>query len=343
MKVDVKPEAAVHLVRGDDPILVAEAVVAVADRLVGGGDHSLMLEELDMTRLEADGERTLGPIIDAARTPPFLADRRIVVGRQLGCFTKAADVAALVDYIAEPLGTTSLVLGWEPHPSPSVRSGSPPKKLLDAIRAAGGAIIETSPGTGKAFNAWIDAQVKGSPVSLDAAARKLVAEQIGEDASRLVGILAVLEAVYGPGAHLGAQEVEPYLGAQGSVKPWELTDAIDRGDAPAALTRLSRMLGSGLHPLQIMASLTAHVTRMVHLDGSGATNEVEAAALLDLKGSTFPAKKALAQSMKLGTGRLREMTELLADADLDLRGATALPNEVVMEMLVARLASRSRR
>ena len=62
-----------------------------------------------------------------------------------------------------------------------------------------------------------------------------------------------------------------------------------------------------------------------------------------MKGSTFPAKKARSQARKLGSDRLREFTQLLADADLDTRGASSLPDEVVIEILVARLASRSRR
>ncbi|MBI2706482.1 MAG: DNA polymerase III subunit delta [Actinobacteria bacterium] len=339
----VDRRAPVHLIKGDDPILIADAIHAVVEELVGAGDRGLMLEELDAGSYDAEGDRNLGALVDAAGTPPFLTDRRVVVGRQLGAFTKAADVAGLVQYLAEPLPTTSLVLGWEPHPSPSVRSGAPPKKLVDAIRAANGVVIDTAAGTGKAYSTWLDAQLKGAPVVLDGPARKLVAEQIGEDASRIVGLLPVLESVFGAGARLGVAEIGPYIGDEGSVKPWDLTDAIDRGDAPTALNKLHRMMGSGMHPLQIMASLTNHFLRMVALDGSGADDERSAAEVLGLRGSTFPARKALAQSRTLGPGRLRELFRLLAKADLDLRGATALPNDLVMEVLVARLASRSRR
>ena len=68
----------------------------------------------------------------------------------------------------------------------------------------------------------------------------------------------------------------------------------------------------------------------------------EAAKLLGMKGSTFPAKKALAQSRRLGSDRIRRAVRLLAEADLDLRGAKAWPDELVLEVLVARLAALSR-
>ena len=58
-----------------------------------------------------------------------------------------------------------------------------------------------------------------------------------------------------------------------------------------------------------------------------------------MKGSTFPAKKALQQSRALGPAKVRRAMELLADADLDVRGATSVPDTTTMEVLVARLAT----
>jgi DNA polymerase-3 subunit delta len=138
--------------------------------------------------------------------------------------------------------------------------------------------------------------------------------------------------------------VEPYLGEAADVQPWDLTDAIDAGDIRLALDRLHRMTGpGGRHPLQVMAVLHNHYARLLRLDGAGVAGEREAAELLGMKGrSTFAAKNALAQSRRLGTDRLRVFVSLLAQADLDLRGAKAWPDQLVMEVLVARLAGRSR-
>ena len=62
-----------------------------------------------------------------------------------------------------------------------------------------------------------------------------------------------------------------------------------------------------------------------------------------MKGSTFPAKKALTQSRRLGGPKVRQATRLLAEADLALRGTVAWPPDMVMEVLVARLANLARR
>jgi DNA polymerase-3 subunit delta len=97
------------------------------------------------------------------------------------------------------------------------------------------------------------------------------------------------------------------------------------------------MIGAGdRHPLVVMATLHRHYASMLRLDGSGATNENEAADLLGTK--PYPAKKALTQARRLGTAGLKRAIELLAAADLDLRGATGWPEELVLEVLVARLS-----
>ena len=52
----------------------------------------------------------------------------------------------------------------------------------------------------------------------------------------------------------------------------------------------------------------------------------------------FPARKALDQYRKLGDAGVVRAIGLLAQADLDLRGAKEWPDELVMEVLVARLS-----
>jgi DNA polymerase-3 subunit delta len=91
-----------------------------------------------------------------------------------------------------------------------------------------------------------------------------------------------------------------------------------------------------------MATLQTHYLRMLKLDGAGARGEKDAAQVLGIKGSTFPAKKALAQANKLGHRGVKRAVELVAAADVDLRGARAWPGELVMEVLVARLARLSK-
>lgn len=328
----------VQLLRGDDPVLLGDEVRRVVDALVGDGDRGLLVDE------HAGDEYELAAAVDAAQTLPFLTDHRIVVARNLARFPKPADLTALLGYLADPAPTTALVLVWERALAEGTKMVPPPKKLLDAVAAAGGTVTNTTVGKPGDRKDWVLAQIRGASVALDGQAQKAVIAQVADDLDRVTGLLATLEGAHPPGKRLGLDDVTPYLGEAGSVAPWDLTDAIDKGDKALALDRLHRMLGAGeKHGLQIMANLHTHYGRMVRLDGAGARGDKAAAELLGMKGSTFPAKKALEQGRRLGPDGLRRAVHLLAGADLDLRGATAWPPELVMEVLVARLANLRRR
>jgi DNA polymerase-3 subunit delta len=278
-----------------------------------------------------DGDEfELRTVIDAAQTPPFLTDTRIVVLRGAGRFA-ADEVAPLVSYLDDQLPSTELVVVGT--------GGRLPKALTDALKRASATTIDTAPPSrARERSGWFDDQVRAAGLKLDGQAVQLLASWLGEDAGRLQGILDTLRATYGTGTTLRSADVTPFLGDAGGVPPWDLTDAIDKGDTTRSLQLLHRMMHGGeRHPLQVMAILHGHYTRLLALDGSGARDEASAAAAMGIKPG-FPARKALDQYRVLGAGGVTRAIGLLAQADLDLRGAKEWPDELVMEVLVARLS-----
>jgi DNA polymerase III subunit delta len=331
----VRTDALVYLVKGGDEVILRSAVHDLIHALVGDGDIGLTVEEVGSDRYQSSDASTpsLDVLVDAAQTPPFLTERRVVVGRDLEVFTRAEQVAPLVAYLKDPLPTTSLVLVWA--------AGRVPKSVTEAIKSGGGETVDTSPGRQVAV--WVDEQLARVGLKADNGAKQRLVDWVGDDPQRLVGVLETLIGTYGAGAKVNRDDIAPFLGEAGGVPPWELTDAIDKGDIPGALDKLHRMLDGGdRHPLQIMATLHGQYARMLMLDGAPVGGEKDAAKLLGMKGSTFPARKALTQVRKLGHDRVVRALDLLAGADLDLRGGKVWPEQLVMEVLVARLARLSR-
>jgi DNA polymerase III subunit delta len=318
-----EPSRLAYFVKGDDATLVADALRALLDELAGDDASGFGVEDFGGEGVD------IPAVVDACQTPPFLADRRVVVLRDVNKLG-ADDVAAIMGYLDDPLPSTVLVL--------VAGEGRSSTKLNDAVKKVGH-IIDAA--VGRDRDKWVSAKLKEAPINLDAAASRLLAEHLGEDVSRLSSLIEVLSAAYGEGSKIGAEDLEPFLGEAGAVAPWDLTDAIDNGDTDGALTALRRLLSAGdRHPLVILATLHRHYGSMLRLDGSGAANEAEAGALLGIaKGkSTFPARKAMQQGRRLGSTGVARAVELLAQADLDLRGARAWPDELVLEVLVARLS-----
>jgi DNA polymerase III subunit delta len=321
--IRIEVSMATHLLSGNDESVLRSAVHELVDELVGNGDRALMVDEFDGDDYE------LRLVVDAAQTPSFLTDKRVVVARGVERFT-VDELSPLITYLVDPLESSDLVM--------VVTSGSVPKKLGDAVKAVGTVTNTSPPSRPKDRQAWIADRIADTGLRIKPDAAAQLGAWLGEDAGRLEGILATLTSTYGDDHVLTFAEIEPFLGDAGGVPPWDFTDAIDAGDTTKALTLLGRMMHGGeRHPLQIMAIVHSHYANIAKLDGADARSEQDAMAATGIK-SPYPAKKALANSRRLGPAATRRAIELLAQADLDLRGARELEPELVMEVLVARLS-----
>lgn len=319
----------VWLIDGDDPVLVAEATKATIDDLVGTADRSLVVEDFGGDELD------LATVADAAATPPFLADRRVVIVRDVGRFG-TEELVPLLAYLESPLDTTSVVL--------VAGGGRLAPKLLAAVKAHGhltGTAVK-----GKTAKTFVHDRIKAAPVRLDGRAAALLEAHLGEDVSRLAALLEVLGAAFEPGARLGPDDIEPYLGDAGTVAPWDLTDAIDSGTTDVALGALRRLLDAGeRHPLVVHAIIARHVGSLLRVDSPAITTEAAAAAAMGIaRGrSTFPAKKALTSARRYGSARIADAVALVADAEVALKGGRGeWPDELILEVLVARLCRLAR-
>jgi len=335
MSEDTRPEVGTplraYLVTGEDPGLVSQELSALLNDLTGMSVFAGAIVE-EYTQATKEEPVPIGSILDACRTPPFLTDRRLIVVRD-GANLDTQQTKEVIAYLKEPLETTVLVF---------VVGGKSASATLRKAFGSAGRVVEAQPASGaKSRDLWFVEHLAKAPVRLDGAAIEVLKSHLGEDIARLEGILGALCATYGPGSMIKRAELEPFLGSEGSVAPWDLTDAIDSGDISKALHTLARMLDAKeRHPLQIMATLHRHIGAMLRLDGEDTFGPAEAASATGM--SPFPAGKALQQSRRLGHEGIAKSLALLAEADLDLRGRVAWPDELVMEVLVARLAQLAR-
>jgi DNA polymerase III subunit delta len=340
-----------HLVQGADPALRDREVQRLVDELLDGEDRTLALEEHEILARRRAGDDsapespgdgaasehpTFARVTNALQSPPFMTAHRVVVVREIG--NLASEQAKwLAGWIEAGSETTRLVL--------VSGGGRTPAPLEKAVKAHATVATPGSEQTEKV----LARELQGARLRLAPDASERLVRHLGEDAGRVPELVEIFAARYGSDATLALEEIEDYLGDAGAVGPFELTNAIDRGDVATALEVLHRTLTATstrepkpTHPFQVMAMLVRHYERLLRLDDPAITSAGQAAEALGMRsaaGARFP----LAAAQHLGTSGLREAMQLLARAELDLRGYGGADDRTVIDVLVARLAALHRR
>ena len=312
---------AVYLITGDESLISMELSTLV-DGLVGDGDRSMMVDDFDCV----DADFSVGPIADAMTTMSLFLERKVVVVRHLhemeaefvDPFVAALD--AVIDEVDVVLTGTGRLI----------------KPITDACKRAkaqniGASVVSSA----KDRIGWVETKLVEAGFSWTGDVPRAISQWFGNDHARLSGLVATLRSVHGEGAKLTRSDIEGFLGDAGSIAPWDLTDAIDAGDAARALAMLHRMMLES-HPMQILSLLANRYAQMMKIDGRGVRTAEDAVAILG--GKPFTARKILEQYQRLGSAGISRAVTLLAQADIDLRGGKDWTPETVMEILVARLA-----
>jgi DNA polymerase III subunit delta len=239
--------APVVLLHGPEPFLIEEALARLTVAVCADPGLLAMSREVIEAR-EAGAEG----IVRAAETLPWGAQRRLVVARGVeGLGPKQGE--ALVEYVRAPNRGTVLVV--------TVPQALPPSHWLLKVVPAGG-VVEIPQLTGRALVSWLRSRASDDGLEIDEEAAQLVITLVGDDPAGLAGEVGKAALAGGPeNRRVGAAEVRAVVGEHRSHEVFEMTRAVERRDAAAALSLLQRLLAAGEEPLRLLAILAAQSRR----------------------------------------------------------------------------------
>lgn len=215
--------APVYHVYGEDDFLKDDAVRQLIAAVVDPATRDFNLE----VRRGADIDGgTLASLLD---TPPMMADRRMVVIRDVAALKKDAR-SALDRYLERPAPETVLVL------VASGAEGKADRKLADASIAVGFDSL-----TDDRVPKWIEHQVAELGATIDARAVTLLHEAVGNDLPALMSELDKLVS-YAAGAAIDERAVAAIVGIRNGETVGDLLDAVLERDAGRALALLPQVL-----------------------------------------------------------------------------------------------------
>jgi len=314
--------ASVVLVTGDE-LMAEAALLEERTKAVGDLDPSWVLSELEpgpsfIEQLAATATLGLGD------------ERRVVMVRRAGALDPGG-WDALLAYVGDLPDHVSLVIEGQSWGGPARA-----RALSDRVKKAGGTVRrEDLPPPGKRAD-MVREHAARRGLRLDARASRYLAEYLGDELGNLGTCLDQLLSRHGADARLGEDEVAALFQGSRHGFQWDITDAIDRGDAPAALAYVHGALDTW-HPLQLHAALVTHYRRILALAGRNVT---PAQAAEELKMKEYPARKTAQQAQRLGVEGAVRAYELLGESDVALRGAAgALGDGGVIDVLIVQLCA----
>ena len=314
-------EATLIAVYGDDSFLRREALKALTRGLLGSDD-----DELAVTRFAGD-KAGLADVLDELRTLPFLVKRRVVIVEDADPFVTAHRKE--LETLADGKKTAgSLILSVKTWPSNT--------KLAKAFVKSGLAVECKTPDE-RELPAWLVQLAKTrESMTLREDAAKLLLELVGPEIGLLSSEVEKLAVYVGDRKAIEREDVARMVGAGRVETIWRALDAATTGKAGEALEDFDRLMTSGEHPVGLLAAMASSL-RKVHHAGQLRRAKRSLAEACKESGA-FPPPRVGEQHTHLGPSRVDRLPALLLQADLDLKGSSTLPPEVVIERLAVVLA-----
>jgi DNA polymerase-3 subunit delta len=215
--------APAYYLHGEDDYLKDEELKRLIDAAVDPATRDFNFETLRGAELDAE---TLGSMVS---TPPMMADRRVVVIRDVSALKK--DARAMLDkYLKHPAPDLLLVLV------------SPSSAKTDAGLVKTTTAIEYTSLTGARIPKWISYYVEHDlGATITAGAVTLLQEAAGTDLGQLRIELDKLVSFTG-GGPINEAAVSAVVGVRAGETMGDFLDAVARRDAPSALTMLPAIL-----------------------------------------------------------------------------------------------------
>lgn len=257
-----------YLLAGREPFIMEELAARIAAAHVPGE-----LSEFNLTTMHGS-EADMESFVSAARSYPFLAEKRVLVIRELermrGKWKK------LVEYAADPSPSSVVVLIFNTHDE-SGRRVRPPReyRALEKAVAAAGKVLTFDRLDEKSTIDWAVRKARGEGVELDPAAAAVLARNVGGNLYDVKNEIDKLALLF-EGGTAGPRELAAVLGSYRVDAVWDLLDRVLPGKEREALGTLGRIISTGAEkPSVVLYHLIRHFLSLLKVKagyaGSGWT------------------------------------------------------------------------
>ena len=195
-----------------------------------------------------------------------------------------------------------------------------PKRLADAVRAAGGDIAAESNLKPWELPKWVIARAAELKLTLRPDAARALIHHVGERQQRLTRELEKLALEFGPGAEVDADEIEALTAPSAELRSWALADALLDGDPARATHVLLSLREQGERVGGLIYWMSTRLRQAQRIAIALEAGESSAQVRSSLRMPSRAADQLIAQARDAGSERLRDAIGQIADLELASRG-----------------------
>jgi DNA polymerase-3 subunit delta len=153
--------------------------------------------------------------------------------------------------------------------------------------------------------------------------------------------LAKLATYVGEVKRIDEDDVDKLVGHSREESTWKIFDAIGDGRTADALAILARLFDQGEDPMRMLGAFSMQLRRLAQAACLVVQGRPMGAALAQVGVPPFAIQGCERQLRHLGRQRAGQLYDWLLETDLGLKGGSQLPERVVLERLVIRLACKA--
>ena len=292
--------APLHLVLGDEELLVGRAVRAVVDAARS------VDPEVEVRRLRAP-EATPEDLA-VVLSPSLFAEARVVVLDAAHEAGKDAS-AAVLDHVTAPGDGITIVVVHA--------GGARNKALVDALRKAGAQVARCEKLRPDERSDFVRSEVRRARGTITADAVGVLIEAVGTELRELAAAAAQLVADTGGAVDAGA--VRRYHRGRAEASGFAVADKVVAGDRTGALEALRWALVLGVPPVLVADALADAVRTLAKVGSAGRGDPNRLAGVLGMP--PWKIRKAQSQVRSWHPDALVVATAVAAEANADVKGA----------------------
>lgn len=298
--------AAVHLVLGDEELLVERAVAQVTGQVRAGAPDP---DSVPVDRLRA-GDASTAELAELL-SPSLFAEDRVIVLESAAEAGKDA-VAVITDAAADPpAGVVLMVL----H-----SGGGRAKALVPALQKQGAVVHECAKLTKASERMeFVRGEFRAAGVRVAADVVQVLIESVGSELRELAA--ACSQLVADTGGKVDVNAVRRYYSGRAEVTGFDVAELAVAGDRPAAMEALRWATDRGVPHVLLADALADSVHTIARVGSAGRGDPFKLAQQLGM--APWKVKKAQAQSRGWNPATIGTALQVVATLNADVKGGAA--------------------